>query len=187
MDGLTFEVQKWYGGLEATLGDKGRLRDGYFEFRSGKMVWGPRGPRGPYRGPRGLYRGPGGPFRGPRGSFGGQGAPLGAKGKWSGAPFWGYHAAPGNCAPFGALTQPLEVLPSLGVTSIGPRGLLRRYRLLPGLPSQRGHPSVPRRPPGQPTCKATRPEKKQEALKALKHLRCTKGCWCSFFAEPVIS
>ena len=36
-------------------------------------------------------------------------------------------------------------------------------------------------------CKATRPEKKQEALKALKHLRCTKGCWCSFFAEPVIS
>ena len=72
------------------------------------------------------------------------------------------------------------------VTSIGPRGLLRRYRLLPGLPSQRGHPSVPRRPPGQPICKATRPEKKQEALKALKHLRCTKGCWCSFFAEPVI-
>ena len=46
------------------------------------------------------------------------------------------------------------------VTSIGPRGLLRLYRLLPGLPSQRGHPSVP----GQPICKATRPEKKQEAL-----------------------
>ena len=73
------------------------------------------------------------------------------------------------------------------VMSIGPRGLLRLYRLIPGLPSQRGHPSVPCRPPGQPICKATRPEKKQEALKALKHLRCTKGCWCSFFAEPVIS
>ena len=65
------------------------------------------------------------------------------------------------------------------VASISPRGPLRRYRLLPGLPSQRGHPPVPRRPPGQPICKATRPEMKLEALKALKHVRRTKGCWCS--------
>ena len=86
---------------------------------------GPKGAKGPLSGAKGPLSGARGPLsgakgllRGPRGSFGGQGEAewcpfLGlSRSSWKLCPLWGSHAAPGSFALFGALTQPLEILPS---------------------------------------------------------------------------
>ena len=118
MDSLSFEVEKWcgaQGGQGAPIGGQGAPIGGQGAPIGGQGA--PFGGQGAPSGAKGLLWGPRGsgvvPLFGAITQLLEIVPPLGlSRSPWKFCPLWGSHETPGNSATFGALTQPLEILPS---------------------------------------------------------------------------